>query len=253
MNPQNNAPMMGGNPMDGQNADPMMGQSAYGGPNISYENYDDNAVRAAQQPQPEAQGVPINVINAVNANGIVSGRKLVDESWKSIAIAAIVIAVGCLIGVIVAFVIQNSTSAKNAEIQKERDQYSTDLKNLYSTLGVSDYGEANNMITSMDILSGADLSAIDAELEKAYPKYVVDFADATINSVTKGAMYKIVSVGIAQEEGTARAILYSKVSDGQWKLASYDKTSEKPCKDASDEDKKALRTVGLCEEESEKK
>ncbi len=247
MNPQNNM-NMGNNPNEGQSADPIA--QGFGGPNITYENYDDSAVKAVQQPQPDQGGVPINVINAVNANGIVSGRKLVDESWKTMAIAAIVIAVGCLIGVVVAFFIQN---AKSAEIDRQKNEISSltrDLNNIYGTLGVSDYGAANNLITSTDILSGADLSAIDDALEAAYGQnYVVDFADATINGVTKGASYKIVSVGIAQEEGTVRAILYAKVADGQWKLASFDKTAENPCKDASDDDKAALRTIGLCEEE----
>ena len=91
------------------------------------------------------------------------------------------------------------------------------------------------------------IRTIDIGLNTIYENKFIDFADATINNVYQGAYYKIVSLGVAQEGGTARALMYSKVADGEWKMASFDKTADDPCKDATDEDKAALQTIGLCE------
>lgn len=239
MNPQNKS---------NQDFDPNnpMNQMGYGSSGISYENYDEEAVKRANAPQDDS-AVPINVINAVNANGIVSGRKVVDESWQKIAICAIVIAVGCLIGVVISVITSNSLNAKISELNVENRSLESSLNGIYDTLGVSDNGAALNQITSQDIVSGADMQKINELLRGKYGNYIIDFADATINNVYRGAYYKIVSVGVAQEGGTARAILYSKVADGQWKLASFDKLADDPCKDATDEDKAALQTIGLCE------
>ena len=77
------------NPQDNSNKDfdpnSPMNQMGYGSTGIAYENYDDEAMKKANEPQ-DASAVPINVINALNSNGIVSGRKVVDESWQKMAI-----------------------------------------------------------------------------------------------------------------------------------------------------------------------
>lgn len=239
------------NPQDNSNKDfdpnSPMNQMGYGSTGIAYENYDDEAMKKANEPQ-DASAVPINVINAVNANGIVSGRKVVDESWQKMAICAIVIAIGCLIGVIVSVIIANSLNKEIANLKIEKSSSDNALSLIYSTLGVNDNGSAINQITSQDIVSGADMAKIDELLKNKYGAgYIIDFADATINNVYQGAYYKIVSLGVAQEGGTARALMYSKVADGEWKMASFDKTADDPCKDATDEDKAALHTIGLCE------
>ena len=135
-----------------------------------------------------------------------------------------------------------------ANLKVEKSSSDNALSLIYSTLGVSDNGSAINQITSQDIVSGADMAKIDELLKNKYGAgYIIDFADATINNVYQGAYYKIVSLGVAQEGGTARALMYSKVADGEWKMASFDKTADDPCKDATDEDKAALHTIGLCE------
>ena len=174
--------------------------------------------------------------------------KVVDESWQKMAICAIVIAAGCLIGVIVSVIIANSFNKEIANLKIEKSSSDNALSLIYSTLGVNDNGSAINQITSQDIVSGADMAKIDELLKNKYGAgYIIDFADATINNVYQGAYYKIVSLGVAQEGGTARALMYSKVADGEWKMASFDKTADDPCKDATDEDKAALQTIGLCE------
>ncbi len=241
MNPQQDIQNQGIDPNN------PMHQMGYGSTNISYENYDDEAIKKANEPQ-DASAVPINVINAVNANGIVSGRKVVDESWQKMAICAIVIVAGCLIGVVISVIISNSLNSKISDLNLENNSLKSSLNSIYGTLGVADSGTAIAQITSPDILSGADMSKVNDLLTEKYgANYAVDFADTTINNVYQGSMYKIVSLGIAQEEGTARAILYAKIADGEWKMASFDKMADDPCKDATDEDKLALSTIGLCE------
>lgn len=241
MNPQNNS---------NQNFDPNnpMNQMGFGGSSeMSYENYDEEALKRANAPKDDS-AVPINVINAVNANGIVSGRKVVDESWQKMAICAFVIAAGCLIGVVVSVIIANSLNGKISELNSKNMSLTSSLNMYYDTLGVKDNSEVMTLITSPEILSGADMTKIDELLKGKYGAgYVIDFADTTINNVQRGAYYKTVSLGIAQETGTARAILYAKNADGEWKLASFDKMAEDPCKDATEEDRAALHTIGLCE------
>ena len=118
------------NPQDNSNKDfdpnSPMNQMGYGSTGIAYENYDDEAMKKANEPQ-DASAVPINVINAVNANGIVSGRKVVDESWQKMAICAIVIAAGCLIGVIVSVIIANSLNKEIANLKIEKSSSITSV------------------------------------------------------------------------------------------------------------------------------
>lgn len=242
MNPQQDNQTQGFDPNNPMN------QMGYGSTNISYENYDEEAIKKANQPQ-DVSAVPINVINAVNANGIVSGRKVVDESWQKMAICAIVIAAGCLIGVVVSVIISNALNSKISDLNIENSSLNSSLSTIYGTLGVNDSGAAINQITSTDTLSGADMSKInDLLIEKYGANYAVDFADTTINNVYQGAIYKIVSLGIAQDEGTDRAIMYAKIADGEWHMASFDRLADEPCKDATDADKAALKMIGLCKD-----
>ena len=62
-----------------------------------------------QQTAPAQEGgVPMNVINAVNANGIVTGDKVVSYIWKRIGICSMIIAAALLIGIGISVIIMNN-------------------------------------------------------------------------------------------------------------------------------------------------
>ena len=60
-------------------------------------------------------------------------------------------------------------------------------------------------------------------------------------------MYRVVSLKMTNAAGVIRAFAYARKSDNQWKIAAYNSEDEKnPCKDSSDEEKKALAGVVSC-------
>ena len=249
MNPQQGNNANGVNPQQGNN-----GTMSGFGPNISYENFSDEAIKAASRAEAStSNGVPINV---VNANGIVSGRKMVDEEWRKIAICAGILAAGCLIGVVIVLFLMHFKISDLNKVQDELVKNKAGSSAIYSALGATNRDEALALINNQDMLTGADMAKINKILIDKYgANYVVDFADDTINQVRRGNLYTTVSLGVAQEEGTVRAIIYAKNANGEWKMAEFDKMAEDSCADSSDEDKLVLKTIGLClpKDEAEQK
>ena len=231
MNPQNtNAP--GGT----QNFD------GFGGPNISYENF--------SEPAPQPQPIPQQQINVVNANGVVSGQKMVEYVWKRFAYCGLVFSVIFLIGLIVAVVMAGMANADKAKLEAEKDAMQRNLNGLYEVIGASDQESAIQALDKeSEYLNGGDLAKIDKLLTGKYEEYVVDFADSNINFVRINNMYKIVSVGIVRPNGTVRALLYSLIADGNWKLGGFDSSNTKdPCANSSAEEKIALQGIVKCPE-----
>ena len=246
MNPQNNNPMNGGQP-GGQNFD------GFGGPNISYENYAD------PQPQQQQQ-VPVQpAINVVNANGVISGRKMVDYLWQRIAYCALAFSVVLLIGLIVAVILVGSANGSTAVAESERDKAQHDVQGLYEILGVDSQEDAVKVLTDEEeYLNGGDLMKIDNLLNGKYPAYGIDYASSNINFVRMGNVYKVVSVGIMTNTGTKRVVLYGRIANGEWKLGGFDSDNKvDPCANSSDEEKEAIAGIFTCgepmEEEEEKK
>ena len=246
MNPQNNNPMNGGQP-GGQNFD------GFGGPNISYENYAD------PQPQQQQQ-VPVQpAINVVNANGVISGRKMVDYLWQRIAYCALAFSVVLLIGLIVAVILVGSANGSTAVAESERDKAQHDVQGLYEILGEKKKKDAVKVLTDEEeYLNGGDLMKIDNLLNGKYPAYGIDYASSNINFVRMGNVYKVVSVGIVTNTGTKRVVLYGRIANGEWKLGGFDSDNKvDPCANSSDEEKEAIAGIFTCgepmEEEEEKK
>lgn len=257
--------------MDSQNETPQNPNIAQGNgqgfagdmidsPSVSYENYSDttvNAVNEAKQANANADnGIPINVINAVNANGIVSGRKMVDELWQKLAICAFVIAGGFLIGMVIAVIFTFSLNGTIAEMKNKNTQTDGKLSDIYAVLGTSDQSSTMDSLQKTDTLNGGDLKLVNDLLVKKYgASYQVDFDDTNIAFVREKSGYKFVSLGIKQADGTVRAILYGKIADGSWKLSSFnsvatgtDAAKADNCKDSSDDEKVVLKLIDLCTE-----
>lgn len=252
MNPQQNETQQGTEGAQAPNSN-AQNYDGFNGPNIAYENYDDKAIQQQQQEQQqEASAVPMNVVDVVNANGVVSGRKVVDYTWQRGAICLAVLAVGLLIGLIVSLVIVVNFDKEMASTKRELNSKDGELKALYAELGVSDRNSAVSQIMATDLLNGGDLSEIDTLLtEKFNANYRLDLADSNINFVQRNGIYKIVSLGIHRESGTKRVVLYEKIANGEWKFGGFDATKEDPCADSTDEEKEAIKNVIPCKAEED--
>ena len=255
MNPQAQSSVPQGTP--GQNM-PSEGEGepkidGFGGPNIVYENYSNEVIQENQQAQQEAgSSIPINVINAVNANGIVSGRKVVDYTWQRGAICLAVLALGLLIGLIVVIVMMMGKTTEIVSLKKDRDSANNNLQGILTVLNVGSKEEAMAQITDPEILDGGDLEEVAKLLTDKYGvEFALDLADHNINFVRRNGFYRIVSLGVQQESGTRRVLLYEKVADGKWVLSGFDSTKDAPCEDATEEDKEALKNIVVCEVKEE--
>lgn len=252
MDPQNNnmpqdAPMQSMQPMG--DGDP--NNDGFGGPSIGYENYSNEAIQNNQQTQQqEAAPIPINVINAVNANGIVSGRKVVDYTWQRGAICLTVLAAGLLIGLIVVIAMMMGKTTEIVKLEKDKEAINSNYQGILTTLGVSTKEEAIKQITDPQILDGGDLDEINTLLAYKYgANYKLDLADHNINFVRRNGLYKIVSLGVQRSSGSRRVVLYEKIADGKWILGSFDSTKDDPCADADDAEKEAIKNIITCQVE----
>lgn len=243
MNPQdNNSPSNDGGE---QNGTPNI--DGFGGPNISYENYKETPAPAAPAPVQPA-------INVVNANGVISGRKMVDYLWQRIAYCALAFSVVLLIGLIITVVLVGDANTERVKMEAAKTTAEHNTQGLYDVLGVNSQEDAVKALTKeSEMIDGGDLLKIDTLLTNKYGAgYVIDFADSNLNFVRMSNVFKVVSVGVAQPTGTIRVILYGRIASGEWKLGGFDsKNTVDPCANSSDEEKEAIAGIFTCGEPME--
>lgn len=222
----------------------------FGGANMSYANYNDQIVQQQQLQQQQMQDPGAVPINVVNANGVVSGKKVVDYVWQRIAVCMLVLAAGLFIGVCIVLFVAISKSTEMAKLEIEKKATEMELNSIYGHLGVSDLTGAITRIEAKETMNGGDLAEVNTLLTNKFgANYKLDLADSNINFVVRNGVYKVVSLGIYRESGTQRAVLYEKISDGKWKLGGYDANKADPCADSTAEEKDALDGVIPCSED----
>ncbi len=199
--------------------------------------------------------VKMNVVNAVNANGVISGRKVVDYIWQQVAICAMIIAAGCFVAVIVMIVIANAYNSNVIRLSTEKDALTGKLTELYSSLNVEGQGDALTTIAREETLDGSDIKQLSEMITKKYGKSVaLDDTKESFNFAKKSKIYKIASIQVTTGTDKSRFLAYAKVSDGIWKESAYNEKDEKnPCKDMTDEDKKVMADIVTCPEKEEEK
>ena len=194
--------------------------------------------------------VQMNVVNAVNANGIVSGRKVVDFIWQRIAICAMIIALGCAIAVVVMISIA-SESNKNAYSQEvERKATDSKLSDLYAALNVDSQQKALEAISRSELINGSDIAQIFTLVQQKYGTAAqIDISDVSQNFVSVSGIYKIASLKINDGENSRRAYAYARYTDSQWKMMTYDENSDSDsCAEFTDVDKQILSGLVKCPE-----
>ena len=197
--------------------------------------------------------VQMNVVNAVNANGVVSGRKVVDFIWQRIAICAMIISVGCLAAVIVMVVIANLFNGNVIRLEAEKKAETEKLDVIYEALGVDSQSGAIVALGRNEMLSGEDIVQIKKLISQKYGAVTTwDTTDSSINLVKTNGIYKVVSLKLTNAAGSMRAVVYARLADNSWKVAAYNFADDKnPCKDISDEEKAAISGILECPKETE--
>ena len=130
-------------------------------PNIQYSQPE--PAQPAPQQMPDG-GVPLNVINAVNANGIVTGDKVVSYIWKRVGICAMIISVACLIGVGIAVLMMNNVNQEKNKMELSKLESDNNLSAIYKSLGVEDQERAITRINDVETLNGGDINEINVLL-----------------------------------------------------------------------------------------
>lgn len=195
-------------------------------------------------------GTQMNVVNAVNANGIVSGRKVVDFIWQRIGICAMIIAAGCMIAVIVMVIIANGYNISNIKTGFERDALKEKVDSMYKALKVDDQADAMAALSEEDVFDGQDLAQL---MPLVIGKYGVDvefdYTDTNKIFLRKNGVYKVISLVVKGKNGAEHFYAYSKTGKTNWKFALYDETADEPCAKSSAEEKGALKNLVTCPEE----
>ena len=224
---------------------------AFGSPNIAFENFNDNANQQLA-PKDDKSGSDKNYapINLINTNGLVSGQKVVDESWRKIAICAIVISVGCLLGVMVSVFLTNRAMTEANRLTSELSKRENELSSIYDLLGVTERGSALGLIASPEMLTGTDIQNLNQLMAERFgTDFKFDFSKAETNFVVKNGAYKILSLDVLKDDKQLRVIFYAKSVDGVWHIVEIDKNAEEdPCLNMSDSDKAALKLIDICRE-----
>ena len=222
-------------------------------PNIKPQNDFLNAVKTATPDQMDvtstrAGDVQMNVVNAINANGIVSGRKVVDYIWQRVAICAMIIGSGLLLAIVAALIFINNLNISETKARADYNFAKKELSDIYETLGVEGQADALKLIGRDEYLSGSDLKQIKALLLKKFGTVsTVDYNAEKVNLVKYNKTYRVAVVQMSNAAGKTKAYLYAKAVDGVWKLANYNAADEtNPCKDSSDEEKEALTPLVKC-------
>lgn len=193
-------------------------------------------------------GTQMNVVNAVNANGVVSGRKVVDYIWQRVAICAMILIAGLFIAVIVMVIIANNINVDATKQEAAKNEANSKLTDIYNAIGVDNQSDALTTLGQSEMLTGNDIKQINTLLVKKYGSVTsFDATNDAQNLIKVNGMFKVASLGMTNAAGKARAILYARLSDNVWKVAAYDETNQdNPCKNSSDEEKSALFGILSC-------
>ncbi len=223
------------------------GFDGFGGPNISYENFNSSE----EQAKIDAEKKPAEemTIALTNANGVVSGRPTVDYSWKNIAKALMGVTAIFCIGMVVAVVITvMQINAKDAA-DKEKTATDRNLKALYELVGASDQSSAVEALSQeKQIFNGTDMAKLDKLLaDKFGENYKIDYDDPSINFVKSNGYLKVVSLGIIQTTGTKRIIAYSRIATDEWQIGKFNTNALKPCENVEGDEAKAIKGIIDCE------
>jgi uncharacterized lipoprotein YehR (DUF1307 family) len=207
------------------------------GPNIRPVEFKDTS-------SPKAETPDSGPIHVVNANGIVSGTKLVNSMWRPLCIALIVVII-LLAGGLVWVILKNNESAvEYRELSATSRTASSNLTALYEQLGVDTQEEAVFAASVGGVLDGAAISSLNDTLTTQFGEFAIDYTQVDFNSVQRVGGYKIVKIAINDKKYVAFA-----KDDNVWTVVEFVETLRDRCEGYSDEARLVVDKILSCKED----
>lgn len=219
--------------------DAVLKAASVNNPNIKPIEFKDTI---AAKKQSESTGG--ETLNVINANGIISGQKVVNGTWRTFAVVMVVLFLIALVGIGYLFFIYSAAEKDRSELSEKTGSYSAKLESLYGVLGVSNQADALSVINSEDVvLSQTEILGLKEALEGSYEISSIDFShEGTF--IKRVGSYKVFSF----YSGSEHVVAYAN-KDGQWKLLSYSDTATRPCNDYLQLEKEIVDKALGCSED----
>lgn len=183
-------------------------------------------------------------INVVNANGIVSGVKLVNGMWRSIAIAFLIVIIILAAGVVWLYMQNTKTTEDYQKLSETSSKTSSNLNALYSKLGATTQEEASFAAGFGNVMDGAAISSLHNALTARFGVYDIDYGQTEFNSFKRIDAYKIAQLAISGKKYVAFA-----KSDNNWTIVEFVETLHDRCEGYEDEARLIVDKILTCKED----
>lgn len=183
-------------------------------------------------------------INVVNANGIVSGVKLVNGMWRTLSVVFLIVILVLGVGLAFVFLKYDDANTKYNELVTMSNETNADLNALYSQLGVNNQEEAVFAASFGGALDGTTLSTLKDALSSQIGELSIDYTQSDFNSVQRTGGYKVVKLVINNKKYVA----YAK-SDNVWTVVEFIESLYDRCEGYSDESRLVVDKVLGCKED----
>lgn len=218
--------------------DAVLKAASVNNPNIKPIEYKDTI--AAKQQSTSTGGETLNVINA---NGIISGQKVVNGTWRTFAVVMVILFLIAAAGAGYLFYMYSSVEKDRSDLSEKSGSYSAKLESLYSVLGVSNQADALSAAKGEDVvLSQTEILGLKEALKGSYEISSIDFShEGTF--IKRVGSYKVFSF----YSGTDHVVAYV-AKDGKWKMLSYSDTATRPCSDYTQLEQNVVDKALGCED-----
>ena len=219
--------------------DAVLKAASVNNPNIKPIEFKDTI--AAKKRSESTGGETLNVINA---NGIISGQKVVNGTWRTFAVVMVILFLIAAAGAGYLFYMYSSVEKDRSDLSEKSGSYSAKLESLYSVLGVSNQADALSAVKGEDVvLSQTEILGLKEALKGSYEISSIDFShEGTF--IKRVGSYKVFSF----YSGTDHVVAYV-AKDGKWKMLSYSDTATRPCSDYLQLEKEIVDKALGCSED----
>ncbi len=218
--------------------DAVLKAASVNNPNIKPIEFKDTI---AAKKQSESTGG--ETLNVINANGIISGQKVVNGTWRTFAVVMVILFLIAAAGAGYLFYIYSSVEKDRSDLSEKSGSYSAKLESLYSVLGVSSQADALSAVNGEDVvLSQTEILGLKEALKGSYEISSIDFShEGTF--IKRVGSYKVFSF----YSGTDHVVAYV-AKDGKWKMLSYSDTATRPCSDYTQLEQNVVDKALGCED-----
>lgn len=218
--------------------DAVLKAASVNNPNIKPIEFKDTI---AAKKQSESTGG--ETLNVINANGIISGQKVVNGTWRTFAVVMVILFLIAAAGAGYLFYMYSSVEKDRSDLSEKSGSYSSRLESLYSVLGVSNQADALSAAKGEDVvLSQTEILGLKEALKGSYEISSIDFShEGTF--IKRVGSYKVFSF----YSGTDHVVAYV-AKDGKWKMLSYSDTATRPCSDYTQLEQNVVDKALGCED-----